>query len=381
MFRIWLIIVITIAVPVVYLLIRVLMFPMVRRRVAEFVIGQLATVVRQDLPLATSVSLAADGERGMVRKRLNRIAAMLSRGVPLSTAVRLGLPECPATVLSLIMAGERAGQLDVALIQASDYLAQRARLRERIDPTVLPYALLVLGTLLFIMSMLMVVVVPKLVEIMVDFEVESAPALFRVVHCCGPLMEVFWLVFPGLLATVVIGFYFKVRARSTPELSGISRIADWVRWHMPGLRTMQISDGLANMLRTMRFALRAGMAPPQAAALAADIDANWYLRRRMRNFAERIAGGASEPEAARDAELGTVTALAFANGRRSGDMDSALRYAADYYEAMISRFWIALSSLAWPLCTLALAVLVGLFVLTMFQPMWMLLDGVMQTVY
>ena len=57
-------------------------------------------------------------------------------------------------------------------------------------------------------------------------------------------------------------------------------------------------------------------------------------------------------------------------------MDAALRYAADYHEAVMSRCWIVMQNLAWPVTTLAVATVVGFVVVAMFLPLVTLINSV-----
>ena len=96
-----------------------------RRATHRIVIGQIATVVRQNLPLATGLKLAAESERGAARRHLLRMSRLLAQGASLAEATQIGFTDCPSLPLSLIIAGERSGQLAMALEQAEAAVVQR----------------------------------------------------------------------------------------------------------------------------------------------------------------------------------------------------------------------------------------------------------------
>jgi type II secretory pathway component PulF len=139
---------------------------------------------------------------------------------------------------------------------------------------------------------------------------------------------------------------------------------------------MEFGGGLAQMLRLMRSALRGGVNLPDAAEVAAGLEVNSRLQDRMRQFSGLLTAGADVAEASRAAGLGPVLATALSAGRRSGDMDAALRYAADYHDAIVARWWVAISTLAWPFCTLCLAALVSWVVVGFFCPLVALINSV-----
>jgi len=113
-----------------------------------------------------------------------------------------------------------------------------------------------------------------------------------------------------------------------------------------------------------------------AARLAASLDVNRHVRDRMRCFADLLDAGEGSVEACRTAGLGPVLAVALAAGARSGDMDAALRYAADYHEAIVTRWWITMHSLVWPLCTIAMGAILGFIAVALFLPLVQLINSV-----
>ncbi len=349
-----------------------------RRTASRIVIGQISTVVRQNLPLATGLALAAESERGAARTNLRRISRFMAQGFSLSEAIRYGFPDCPSLPLSLIIAGERAGQLPAALEQAEQHLIDRAQRHDRIDISVWPYLMIIMLFMSLIVAGIMVTVIPKFKEIFKDFGVEMPAMTLRVIAVCAFLAESGLLAILSIfiLLALPIGLYLNIRQRRIPQPAWTSRAADWIRWHVPGWRTMEFGSSMAAMLRTMRLGVRAGMDIEPAARLAADIDVNSQLRPRISRFADLLASGTNIRAAVRQAGLGEVTAVALAGGQRSGNLDAGLRFAADYHDALVNRFWIVLRNLAWPLCTLGMGLLVGAVVFALFQPLVVLINSV-----
>jgi type II secretory pathway component PulF len=145
---------------------------------------------------------------------------------------------------------------------------------------------------------------------------------------------------------------------------------------MPGIRRMEWAGGLAASLRAMEMGLHAGLDLPDAARLAADLDVNVHLRSRLAQFAQLMDGGVDMVQAAGEAGLGPVAAIALTSGQRGRDMHAALRYAADYHDALISRWWIILGSVAWPITTMCLGLMVAFVAVALFLPLVSLINAV-----
>lgn len=346
-----------------------------RRRVNErVVIGHIAAVVRQNLPLAAGIALTAAHERGKPRLHLHRVSRLLAQGLPLSQAMRAGFADCSATTLTLVMAGERAGRLPQALDQAEARLIGPARMPSHFNAMIGPYGLIVLAVMLTVLAFHMVAVVPKIEEIFKDYGADIPPStrmLIDVAHVIGPA----GLLLPLLIVVALTaGMYLTYRPRRVPHPAWTSRVADSIRWVTPGLRRIEFARGLGTALDTIQMGTRAGMDLTEAARLSTDLDVNVHLRARLREFVELMSGGTPAPEAARKAGLGTVTSVALAGGQRSGDLHAALRYAANYYHALLSHWWILACSLAWPVSVLVLSTLIGLVVYALFAPLIALID-------
>ncbi|UCD27539.1 MAG: type II secretion system F family protein [Planctomycetota bacterium] len=348
-----------------------------RRKANErIVIGQIRTVVRQNLSLSTALAIAAESERGAARTHLRRISKLLSQGLSLSRAVHLGFPNCSSIVVSLIAAGEHAGQLPLALEQAEQYLIERDWYKERfVDTVVWPYVIIVLVAITLVMSGLMVAVVPKYKAIFQDFNTELPMLTKTIIRFSEEFAALFWLIFFVTIISVPIGIYLSLRPRRIPDPTIISRIFDRLRWYCPFFRDVEFGRGMSAMLRTIRMSIRSGMSLEKAAQLASSIDVNVLLRPRMARFAELLAGGMNVRKASDHAGLGELTGVALAGGQRSGNMDAALRYASDYYVAIVSRTWSILRNMVWPIWVLILGVMVGLVVIAMFMPLVALINA------
>ncbi len=346
-----------------------------RRATNRIIISQIATVVRQNLPLATGLSLAAEAERGWARRNLRQIARLIAEGSPLSTAIATGYPDCPSLPLSLVIAGEKAGQLTAALDQAEEHLLEQRRRTKTTDISVLGYVLVLTSFATLVVSGIMVAVVPKFKEIFKDFGVRLPASTMSLIDFCE-----FVLSNPALYLLPAVGIplaiYWSVRPRRVPNLAWSSRAADWIRWHTPGWRRLEKARSLRTVLRVMGLGVRSGMGLDVAARLAEGVDVNAQLRPRVHQFAELLVQGLPIRDAAREAELGEVTATALSGGQRANDMGAALRYAADYQGALASRAWIVLRAMTLPGWTILMGLMVGWVVYSLFHPLVALIDSI-----
>ncbi|GJM26761.1 MAG: hypothetical protein DHS20C16_31760 [Phycisphaerae bacterium] len=370
MFAIALLIAVT-AVGIPYLVFQLITAPMRRQATIQMVIAQLSATVVQHIPLATGLAIAAQSETRRTRRRLIGMSKLVAKGKKLSDAMRSAFPECPGILISLVVAGERSGQLPAAIQQAEQYVQEKSRLRGGEIESPLPYALAVVTAATFVTSMLAVVIVPKFVEIFSDFGIDGSQCIANVTLSLRVLLT----VLAGLLIVLPFSLWAHIKPRKTPIPGSMSRVVDWVRWHTPGLSKMELGRGMASAFGAMKFCISSGMGLHEAVAVASKLDVNWQLRQKLNRLSADLSRGTSAHDATRNARIGGIAATVLASGGRQRNMTAALRFASDYYGSMISRWWLFVSSVTWPICTLLLACLIGFLVYSMFQPLVLLIDA------
>lgn len=343
----------------------------------RIMIGQMAMVASQNLPMATGLMLAAESEHGATGRVLKRIAKLLAEGLDVHTALERGYPQCPRIVVSVACAAEKAGRLPAALKLIEQYLVDRHRRKQQLMPATRLYALTVFVFLIFIWMGVMVVVVPKFQVIFADFGVRLPGltiAIIKlsewVVQGAGPFLVV------GIPLLVIMLMYLRMRPRRPDRPRLTSRIADQIRWHTPVLGRLTCAEGLSVVIPLLCLFAEAGISLDRAARLVAEVDVNVVLRRRLERFADLVAKGVAPPQAANQAKLGNVLAVALSAGQFGNQLDTALQYAADYYHSLSSRFSMVLRNLSWPVVVLGLALLVGTFVVSLFIPLVTLINSV-----
>ncbi|MBN1346242.1 MAG: type II secretion system F family protein [Phycisphaerae bacterium] len=349
---------------------------------AQIVIRQLAMVTSQNLPLATGLQMAGQGEPGKPGEILRRLAALLSAGLPLGDALKRGYPNCSATIRSLVEVGERTGCLASALRLIDADLARQQRARQNSRPggsDWIVYPLLIMVIAAVIATGFMVVVVPKYKNIFSDFDAPMPGLTLLVINVFDTLFSrpMGPILFAAMLAAPTLAIYWAVRPRrfDRPYLSSL--IADNIRWAIPGLRRIELATSLSTTASVMRLAAQAGMSLDRAAQLAAETDMNQVVRDRVREFASLLTEGVPPADAATRAGLGEVFASALRAARFGEPLDGPLGFLEDYYRAISSRLWCALRGLWFPIMTVCMGLVIGTFVVSMFLPLVTLINAVM----
>ena len=344
-------------------------------------IGHLSAITNLNLPLPGALKIAGQSEPGLMGHTLRQMALHTAAGKPLAEALQRAHAGCSPLVVSVVAAGEQAGQLPQALADLEQTMTDQLRQASTGLSKNRQYWLYLLVLALitfFVLTSVMIVIMPKFEEIFRDFNVTLPGVTVALLDLSGWFLggPVLVLLSALLLCLIVAGVI--ALALRDPQETIARTILDTCGW-IPGLsRPIAFGQGMSTAVRVVAMGLASGMTLQRACGLAATLDVNRYLRRRWVNFARLLDGGMPGPQAAERAGLGNVFAWACRTlSRGSADVSAVLQHAADYHRAMADRWWRALAGMLWPLVTCALGCMVGFVVLALFMPLIALINATM----
>jgi general secretion pathway protein F len=131
---------------------------------------QLATLVSAGIPLVESVSaLTEQVDKLELKKVLTQVRDRLNEGSSLAKALEPHPTIFPNLYVNMVAAGEASGTLETVLERLSDFMEGQAKLRGKVGAALAyPVLMLLIGTVLI--SIMMVVVVPKVTSIFASLD-------------------------------------------------------------------------------------------------------------------------------------------------------------------------------------------------------------------
>lgn len=131
---------------------------------------QLATLVSAGIPLVESVTALTDQVEKIELKRvLTQVRDRLNEGISLAKALETNTKVFPPLYVNMVAAGEASGTLETVLERLADFMEGQARLRGKVSAALAyPILMLVIGSALI--SVMMVVVVPKVTSIFASLD-------------------------------------------------------------------------------------------------------------------------------------------------------------------------------------------------------------------
>src|SRR5580700_225100 len=131
---------------------------------------QLATLVTAGIPLVEAVSaLTEQVEKLELKRVLTQVRDRLNEGTALAKALEPHPKIFPALYVNMVAAGEASGTLEQVLTRLSDFMEGQPKLRGKVGAALAyPALMVVIGTVLI--SIMMVVVVPKVTSIFASLD-------------------------------------------------------------------------------------------------------------------------------------------------------------------------------------------------------------------
>jgi general secretion pathway protein F len=206
---------------------------------------ELAVLLQAGLALDRALELLA-GETASPRLKpaLEGVLANVRRGAALADAMGAYPVLFPATITTLIEAGEAGGNLEVSLVRAAEMLLRGAALRETLTSAML-YPMMLLLVAGVSLTIILTVVIPQFKPLFEDAGARL-PLPTQIVMAIGDFVGAYWLL--GLLLAIVA----TVAARHALRNSA-NRI-----WLDRGLLTVPFAGPLITRIEVARFARTLG---------------------------------------------------------------------------------------------------------------------------
>lgn len=330
----------------------------------------LAVCVKGKFPLATELRVLAKTLRGRGRQQLEELAARVDAGESLADALR-SIPR----ILSEpdLMAIQVATETDT-LPQTLEQLAREATERFRPDTefadlsALFVYMAMVLGGMGFILSGIMIWIIPKFKEIFEGFDTEL-PGITVMLIDMSDWMANYWYLIPA----IPIGSWVMlkiIRKNRTGKY-----ITDAIFLRIPLLGQILRKSVVARTMRTLGTLVASGVPILEAIIIARDTSGNEVFVRAFDNIYTAIREGESIAVPLKEARIVDDLVVNMIDvGEETGALDNMMYKIADVYDEEVSVLVEGLVNLLEPIMVVVLGLIVGFIVIALFMPLVKLLN-------
>jgi general secretion pathway protein F len=331
---------------------------------------QLATLLRSGVPLVEALSALIDQvEHPKLKSALTQTRDKVNEGTSLAESLRAHPQIFETLFVNMVAAGESSGTLDTVLERLADHLDSSARLRSKVSAALAyPAFMMVFG--IGIISLLMVVVVPKVTSIFEGFNA-TLPWYTRTLIFVSDTIANFWWLLFMLLGGAVYSFR---RWRATP--AGRSAWDKRVL-KLPIFGSLVLMIAIARFARTLATLLASGVPLLSALDITRNVLGNVELMRVIEDARGSIREGESiAAPLKRSGVFPPIVTHMIAIGERSGQLEAMLEHIARSYEAQIDAKLTVLTSLLEPIMIVFMGSMAGSIALSILLPLMQVNDFV-----
>jgi type IV pilus assembly protein PilC len=331
----------------------------------------LSVMLSSGVPLIRSLSvLKKQVKSKRFKGAITHMARSVERGKRFSDAVAEQSNIFNTLYVSMVRAGEAAGNLDDSLNILANQMEKEHELKSRIRGA-LVYPSVIIVVMVVIGVIMMVTVVPSLTAVFEDFDA-ALPPTTAAIFAASALMQRFWWAF--LAAVPVVGLAVRT-ALNTP---GGNRALAWMLLHAPMFRTLVVKINNAIFARTLSSLIAGGVSILDGLSIASTTVSNVYYRDTLVAARTDVQKGKSLFSVLEQhSNLYTALVIEMVEvGEETGKLSELLERIAQFYEEEISDATKNLSSVIEPVLMVVIGSIVGLFAISVIQPIYGLLGQI-----
>jgi general secretion pathway protein F len=325
---------------------------------------QLATLVRAGLPLEEALlAVSQQSEKARVQSVLLGVRAKVMEGHTLADGLAEYPRVFPEIYRATVSAGEQAGHLDEVLERLADYTENREVIRQKVLGALL-YPIALTGMCFVIVSILLVFVVPKVVDVFDSYRAKL-PLSTRALIWVSEFVRHWGIWF---LIGVALLVWLLVRQLKKPA---VRARAGRLQLRLPIVGRIVRGVNTARFTRTLSILSGASVPVLEALRIAGEVVTNLPMREAVANATARVREGAPIGRSLGASRLfPPMTIHLISSGESSGQLDTMLQRSAESQERELDGLLTALVGLLGPLLIVGMGVFVIGIVFAMLLPIF-----------
>ena len=325
---------------------------------------QFATMINAGLSLLRSLYILAEQtESKPLAEVANQVRMDVERGSSLSAALARHPKVFNRLYVAMVRAGEIGGVLDSVLLRLADTIEKQVELRRKVK-SAMTYPAVVAVLVLLILTAMLLFIIPMFEDLYKELG-GSLPLPTQVlINISAFARKIWYLIFVAEVAAV---FLFRKWINSE---EGRKRW-DAIKLRVPVFGGLVRKTALARFSRTLSALVRSGVPILESLDIVAETSGNHVVAEATRDTQAAVKRG--EPLARKLEDhpvFPPMVVQMMAVGEETGALDEMLVKVADMYEVQVNSTVDSLTSLLEPLLIVAMGVVVGGMLMSVYLPMF-----------
>ncbi|MHC4514246.1 MAG: type II secretion system F family protein [Planctomycetota bacterium] len=336
--------------------------------------SQLAVLLDAGIPVTKCLRiLEGQMPAGALKRALGGVTEDVESGTSLSESMAKYPYIFDHLYTSMVQAGEAGGVQDVILNRLADFMENQEDIRSRVKGA-LAYPIAVLSVAIGVLVLVFIFVIPKFKEIFIQQfgSEDELPEVTRLVIRTSEHIGSFWWAYVlGILLVVLV--HKLLRARIPPY----ERTTDTMKLRFPLFGTLIKRSLVARFSRTFGTLIQSGVAHLEALDILRAALPNVRMTDAVNRVHASIREGSGIATPMQESGIFDAIVVNMVDvGEQTGELDRMLGKVADRYEIEVKRTVDSTFKFIEPALLVVMAVLVGIIVFALFQPLLKLMQKI-----
>ena len=325
---------------------------------------QLSVLISATVPIVRALRiLVKQTELKTFQRIISTIVEEVDGGARLSAAMRKHPHVFDDFFVYMIRAGETTGRLDETLNYLADQQEKDYDLRSKIRGA-LTYPIFIVGGIAVVGVIMMIFVIPRLTEIIVESGVELPFTTKMLIGASSFMQNQWWLL---LIALIVLYLGYRAYSRT----SGGHYHIDSLKLRIPVFGSIYRRIYLTRFAQGLATLLRSGIPLTRSLEIVADVIGNRVYRDLTTKTIKEIEdGNPISTIFAQSRQVPAILTQMMNVGEQTGRLDQILGKLADFYSREVENDVKNLVTLIEPMILMVLGLAVGVLVSAILLPIY-----------
>ncbi len=331
----------------------------------SFSLTQLSTYIKSGIPLSDSVKiLAKQTKKASLKKSFNQLVYELLKGETFSSALEMQDTVYPKLLVNMVKTAEMTGDLPSILDDMAEYYTSMDQTRKQMK-SAMTYPIVVLTIAIGVLIFMLTYLVPQFTQMFEDQGAEL-PALTKAIVNISTFIREKWYVIIIVIAIAVFAFIYTYR-----KVQKFRETVQTILMHTPVIGNIIIYNETANFTKTFASLINHGVFITDSMEILSKITTNEIFKRIISKTLENLAKGDTISTAFRgEWAIPIVAYEMIVTGESTGQLGTMMEKVADHFQMLHKTVIDQMKSLVEPFMICFLAVIVGVILVSIIQPMF-----------
>ncbi|MBQ3511744.1 MAG: type II secretion system F family protein [Bacilli bacterium] len=336
-----------------------------------FSLTQLSTYIKSGIPLVDGVKiLAKQTKKAVLKKSFNQLVYELLRGESFSNAMMAQGEVYPKLLINMVKTAEMTGDLPSILDDMSEYYTSMERTKKQMK-SAMTYPIVVLTIAFAVLIFMLVYLVPQFSGMYADNDA-TMPALTLAILDISSFIQTNWLILILCAVALVVTFMYLFK-----HVIGFKTAVQTFLMHVPVVKDIIIYNEIANFTKTFASLINHGVFITDSMEILSKITDNEIYKKIINKTLVNLGKGDTISMAFKgEWAIPIVAYEMLVTGETTGQLGLMMEKVADHFQNLHKSVIDQMKSLLEPILICFLAVIVGIILISIIQPMF----GIYQSV-